>query len=103
MGIGPHSNLFLFLAVNQTSREALNAFVPNSQGKHVCSLARTNLNVKVKVKGQGDQAKRAVHSYHPRQRYNGTRSLQIAFCSSRRDHFRAAEGDFLGLRAAYVS
>jgi len=38
--------------------------------------------------------KRAVYSYHPRQRRNGTCWLQITLCSSRRDHFVAAGGDF---------
>jgi len=33
--------------------------------------------------------KRAVHSYHPRQRRNGTRSLQITSCCSRQDRSAA--------------
>jgi len=34
------------------SREPLNGFAPNSHGTRVWSLARTSLNLKVKVKGQ---------------------------------------------------
>jgi len=37
-----------FLFVTQISQEWLNGFVPYSQGRRVCSLARTSLNVKVK-------------------------------------------------------
>jgi len=37
-----------FLFVYEISREPLNGFVPNSQGRRVWSLARTTLNVKVK-------------------------------------------------------
>jgi len=36
--------------------EPLNGFVPNSQGGHVWSLARTSLNVR--VKGQGHQGQK---------------------------------------------
>ena len=41
------------------SREPLNGFAPNPQGRRVWLLARTNLNDK--VKGQGYQG----HSHHP--------------------------------------
>jgi len=44
--------------VNQISQEALNGFVPNSQGRCVWSRARTSLNVK--VKGQGDEEWKAL-------------------------------------------
>ena len=37
-----------FLFVYEISREPLNEFVPNSQGRCVWSLAQTTLNVKVK-------------------------------------------------------
>jgi len=54
----------VFLFVYEISREPLNGFAPNSQGRRVSSLARTSLNVK--VKGQGHQGqKHAVHSHHP--------------------------------------
>jgi len=42
-----------FLFVPQISREPLNGFARNSQGRRVWSLARMSLNVK--VKGQGHQ------------------------------------------------
>ena len=55
-----------------------------------------------KVKVTGDK-NRAVHSYRPRQRRNGTRSLQMTSRSSGRNHSVAAGGgDFGGLRAVYV-
>jgi len=55
---------FVFcLFVNHVSRELLNGFVPNSQGRRVWSLAQTGLNVKV-TRGK----KRTVH---PRQQRNG--------------------------------
>jgi len=85
------------LFVYEISREPLNRFAPNSQGRRDWSLARANLNVK--VKGQGHQDKRAVQSDHPRHRQNGTRSLQITSSSSERHHSVAAGGDFSGLRA----
>jgi len=55
---GLKGSVFLFLAptvcgflfVYEISREPLNGFAPNSQGRRACSLARTTL--KVKVKGQ---------------------------------------------------
>jgi len=37
------------------SREPLNGFAPNSQGRHVCSLAGTSLKMKVKVQGHRGQ------------------------------------------------
>jgi len=37
-----------FLFVHDVSREPLNGFVPNSLGRRIWSLARTNLNVKIK-------------------------------------------------------
>jgi len=40
-----------FLFVCEISRDRLNGFAPNSQGRRVLSLARTSLNAK--VKGQG--------------------------------------------------
>jgi len=40
------------------SREPLNGFAPNSQGRRIFSLARTSL--KVKVKGQGHQEQKAA-------------------------------------------
>ena len=40
---------------------------------------------------------RAVYSHHPRQRRNGTRSLQMTSRSRRRHHSVAAGGDFSGL------
>jgi len=88
--------------VNQIPRERLNRSAPNSHGRHVWSLARTSLNVK--VKGQGYQAQKtcAVHSHHPWQRLNGTRSPQITSVSSRWDHSVASRGDFGGLCAVYV-
>jgi len=50
-----------------------------------------------KVYGQGHQGqKRAVHSNHPRQRRNGTRSLQMTSRNSRRDHSVAAGVWFRG-------
>jgi len=53
--------------VNQISREPLNGFATNSQGRRVWSLARTSLNVKVKgqkskVKVTSDK-KRSVQSH----------------------------------------
>jgi len=55
---------FCFLALSVTllfmyeiSWEPLNRFAPNSHGRHVWSLARTSLNVK--VKGQGHQTQRS--------------------------------------------
>jgi len=45
-----------FLFVHEISREPLNAFVPNSHGRHVCSFAQTSL--RVKVKGQGHQGQK---------------------------------------------
>ena len=47
-----------FLFVYEISPEPLNAFAPNSQGRHVLSLALANLNVK--VKGQGHQEQKPV-------------------------------------------
>ena len=41
-------DFFVCLFVNQISRERLNGFAPNSQGRRVWSLARRSLNVKVK-------------------------------------------------------
>jgi len=48
-----------FLFVTQTSREPRNGFAPNLQGKRAWSLARTSLNVKIKVKGQGHQEQKS--------------------------------------------
>ena len=51
-------------------------------------------------RSQGTKTRCALLSgYHPRQRRNGMRSLQITSCSSRRDHSVAGGGDFGGLRA----
>ena len=63
---------------NRISREPLgNRQIHRADGRRLWYLARTRLNVKVKGQGQGHQGqKRAVHCYHPRQRRNGTRSLQ---------------------------
>jgi len=47
---------FLFAIVYKISREPLNGYVPNSQGKRVWFLAQTSL--KVKVKGQGHQGEK---------------------------------------------
>jgi len=51
----PHASNILFLALSvtflfvpQISREPLNGFAPNSQGRRVWSLARRNLNTKAK-------------------------------------------------------
>ena len=64
--------LFVCLFVNQISLEPLNGFAPNSHGRRVSSLARTNLNVKVKGhRSRSPGTKRAVHFHHPRQRRNG--------------------------------
>ena len=40
-----------FLFVYERSRETLNGFAPNSQGKRVWSVARTSLKVKVNFGG----------------------------------------------------
>jgi len=48
------------LFVYEISWELLNRFVPNSHGKHVWSLARTSL--KVRVKGQGHRDKKTAFS-----------------------------------------
>jgi len=59
-----------FFFVNQISREWLNGFVPNSQGRRVWSLAWTSLTIK--VKGQGHQRPKmccAIPS--PQQHTNG--------------------------------
>ena len=45
-----------FLFVYEISREPLNRFAPNSQGRRVWSLARRSL--KVNVKGQGHQGQK---------------------------------------------
>jgi len=50
--------LCVCLFVNQISLEPLNRFVQNSHGRHVWSLARMSLNVK--VKGQGHQGQNAL-------------------------------------------
>ena len=42
-----------FLFVCEISREPLNGFAPNPHGRHVWSLARTSLKVKVKVRSPG--------------------------------------------------
>ena len=48
-------------------QEPLNGFAPISQRRHVWYFARTSLNIKVKVKGQGHQEQKSdVHSEHPR-------------------------------------
>jgi len=47
----------LFLFVNQISRERLNGFAPNSQGRRVWFLARSN-EFDVKVKCQGHQGRK---------------------------------------------
>ena len=39
----------------EISRELLNGFAPNSQGRHVWSLALTSLNVKVKGEDHRDK------------------------------------------------
>ena len=44
---------FLFFFVCEISREPVNEFAPDSQGRRVWSLAWTSLNVK--LKGQGHQ------------------------------------------------
>jgi len=44
-----------FLFVYEISRELLNGFALNSQGRHVWSLARTSLNVNVKGQGHKGQ------------------------------------------------
>jgi len=71
VSILPHTSKVLFLAlavmfffvfffwfVTHISRERLNGFAPNSQGRRVWSLARKNLNVK--VKGQGHRDKKVL-------------------------------------------
>ena len=55
-----HKVLFLalcvtFLFVYEISWELLSGFAPDSQGRHVWSLARTSLNLKVKGKGHHGQ------------------------------------------------
>jgi len=78
---------FLSLFVNQISRERLNGYVPNSQGRHVWSLTQTSLNVK--VKGQGDK-KYGVTPITPWQRTDGMQSLQMTSYIGRWDHSIAA-------------
>jgi len=51
-----HCDFVLF--VYKISREPLNGFAPNSHGRHIWSLAHTNLNVK--VKGQGTMEKNGI-------------------------------------------
>ena len=41
------------LVVYEISRELLNEYAPNSHRRRVWSLARTNLEVKIKGQGQG--------------------------------------------------
>ena len=84
---------FFYSFVTQISRERLNGFAPNSQGRRVWSIAGKSLNVKVKSQGHQRQ-KRAWHSHHPRQRRKGTRSLQVTSRSSGRHHSVPAGGDF---------
>ena len=50
----------LVLFLYEISREPLNGFAPNSQGRRVWSLARTSLNVK--VKGHGHQGQKTAFS-----------------------------------------
>jgi len=50
----------LCLFVNQISRDRLNGFAHNSQGRRVWFLARTSLNVKVKDKGHQGPKTRCV-------------------------------------------
>jgi len=45
-----------FLFVYEISREPLNGFAPNSQGRRVWSFARTSF----KVKGQGHQGQKTI-------------------------------------------
>jgi len=44
--------------VYEIFREPLNGFAPKSHGRRVWFLARTNLKVKAKVKGQGHQGQK---------------------------------------------
>jgi len=46
------------VVVVKISREPLNGFAPNSQGRRVWSLTRMSLNVK--VKGQGHQGQKTA-------------------------------------------
>ena len=79
--------------MNQISREPLNGFAPNSQGRRAWSLARKTLDVKVKgQRSRSPQTKTRCALPSPRQRRNGTRSLQITSFSSRQDHSVAAGG-----------
>jgi len=47
-----------FVFVYEISREPLNGFAPNSQGRRVWSLARMSLNIKVKGQGYHGQFQR---------------------------------------------
>ena len=51
-----------YLFVYEISREPLNEFAPNSQGRHAWSLARTSLMLRSKIKGQGHQGQKTVFS-----------------------------------------
>jgi len=60
-----------FLFVNQISPEPLNGFAPNSHGRRVWSLARTSLNVKVKLQCNQGQKNALYTPVTPGQRRNG--------------------------------
>jgi len=58
------------------------------------SLERVSVS-RSKIKGRGHQGqKRAMHSRHPQQRRNGTRSMLITLPTTRQDHSVAAGGWF---------
>jgi len=84
-----HSKLHkvLFLALSVTAERICTKFT-----RKTWSLSQTSFNVKVK-EGQGHHGqKHAVHSYHPRQRWNGTCLLRITSRNSRLDHSVTARG-----------
>jgi len=96
--------LFL-LFVNQISREWLNGFVPNSQGRRVWSLTRTSLNVTVRgqrSRSPGTKTCCALLSPSGSERMVRSAAWRIVTLSSRWDHSIAARGDFGGLHAVCV-
>jgi len=87
-----HISSLFFLFVSQISQELLNGSAPNLQGRHVCVLVQTSLNVK--VKGQGHQGlNREYCCIIPIDNaLQGVCCMLQIMCSSRQHHSVAARG-----------
>jgi len=81
--------------VNQISRERLNQFAPNSQGRRAWSLAWISLNVKVKGKGHQQKTRLALPSPPAATEWNAFAANNV----TQQQTAVASRGDFVVLCA----